>query len=93
MSQSGEVTPEDLVSGEETVHANATTAPPQSSNWFMKLGRRIVAGMEYVGEIVADVLGIDDAKYQDVYDSMTEEELAEAQRVNDQRNLGHTLFE
>ena len=28
------------------------------------------------------------AKYQDIYDSMTEEELAEAQRVHEIRNAG-----
>ena len=38
------------------------------------IGSSLLFGMEYVGEIIADVLGLDDSKFQDVIDSMTEED-------------------
>jgi hypothetical protein len=41
--------------------------------------------MEYMGGVVADVLGITDSRYQWVIDSMTEDDVAAAQADFDQK--------
>jgi hypothetical protein len=46
---------------------------------------KLIGGAEYVGEIVANVIGLNESKFQYVMDSMTEEEWAEARRINDLR--------
>lgn len=51
------------------------------------LGSSILSGMEYVGEIVADVLGLDDSKFQDIIDNMTEEDWKVAIEVNNSYSL------
>lgn len=41
--------------------------------------------MERVGEAVVSVLGLDESRYQDVLDYMTEEEMDQARRVQEER--------
>jgi hypothetical protein len=82
--------PETRVTPAPAVAARPAPAPRKS--WIMEVGSKLLHGMEAVGEMVAGVLGLDDAKYQYVWDSMTEEEKAEAKRINDQRNAGPFNF-
>ena len=67
---------------------SSTSEPLRKKSWIMSAGSSILKGMERIGEVVAGVLGLDDAKFQNVYDSMTEEEKLEAKRINDTRNAG-----
>ena len=41
--------------------------------------------VEYIGETVIEILGLDDSMYQDVLDNMTEEEMEYACEVNRER--------
>lgn len=49
------------------------------------LGLRLLSGMETVGEVVANVLGLNESKFQYVIDSMTEEDWNVAREVQAQR--------
>ena len=49
--------------------------------------------MEKVGETVADVVGLNDSKFQYVIDSMTEEEWENAQKVNQEREEQNIQYE
>lgn len=48
-------------------------------------GKKVFSAMEYVGEVVAGVLGIDDSKFQWVMDGMSQEEWEAAQAVAAER--------
>ena len=50
--------------------------------WF---GRTLFYGMEQVGEAFVAVLGLDDSRYQDVLDGMSEEEMTIAVAINKER--------
>lgn len=54
----------------------------RSASWF---GLAVLSGMERVGEAVVSVLGLDESRYQDVLDNMTEEEMDQARRVQEER--------
>lgn len=68
----------DIESNNEKPHVNETaevSEPLQEKpldkkivNGFRKAFGAVIQGMEYVGEMVADVLGLDDSKFQDVID-------------------------
>jgi hypothetical protein len=67
-------------------------APVNSDNVFSRLtkaatwtGMAIFNVLERVGETVVSVLGIDDSRYQDILDTMTEDELARARAVQAER--------
>jgi hypothetical protein len=49
--------------------------------------------MEAVGEILVDLLGLEDSLFQDVYDNMTEEELDYAIAVNRKREAEYKEWE
>jgi hypothetical protein len=49
------------------------------------LGLKVFHGMELVGEVVANFLGLNDSKYQYVLDNMTEEEWRIAREVHRKR--------
>ncbi len=51
----------------------------------MWLGSKVADGVDWVGEGVASVIGLDDSRFQDVLDNMTEEEMAAAEAVNKER--------
>ena len=57
-------------------------------SWF---GKKVFDTIEYVGEGVVSVLGLDDSRYQDVLDNMTEDEMARAQQVNAEREVESRL--
>ena len=49
-------------------------------------GLTVLHGMEAAGEVLVGWLGLEDSMFQEVYDNMTEEEMAYATEVNRQRN-------
>lgn len=51
-----------------------TTTTDRLLSNLTHLAHNIYDGMEYVGEVVAGMLGLDDSKFQDVIDNMTEED-------------------
>lgn len=53
----------------------------------------IFAGIEYVGEAVVSVLGLDDSRYQDVLDNMTEEEMEHARQVHEEREREYAEYQ
>ena len=46
---------------------------------------RLLHYAEYAGEVVSQVLGLNQSRYQYVMDGMTEEDWAKARKVNDER--------
>ena len=44
-----------------------------------------MAGMEYIGEVIADIMGLNDSRYQWVIDGMTDEEVEQMRR--DQKRI------
>ena len=52
----------------------------------------IFRGMEWVGEGVVSVLGLDNSRFQDVLDGMTEEEMEIARAVQRQREQEEKEF-
>lgn len=62
--------------------------PSSFGGLLVRFGTSLLRALESVGETVADVLGLDEPKFQYVVDSMTEQELEEARRVNELRNAG-----
>jgi hypothetical protein len=73
---------------------SASNAPVENNKsrsvggFFVHVGASILRALEAVGETVADVLGLDEPKFQYVVDSMTEQELEEARKVHELRNAG-----
>lgn len=57
----------------------------QLSSMSIWLGTTIFTTMERIGETVVDVLGLDESRYQDVLDTMTEEEMQRAKEVQAER--------
>jgi hypothetical protein len=62
----------------------------QGSTTFLEklksFGLTVFHGMEAAGEVLVDWLGLEDSMFQEVYDNMTEEEMAYATEVDRQRN-------
>ncbi len=56
--------------------------------WF---GKKIFDTVEAIGEGVVSVLGLDDSRYQDVLDGMTEEEMEIAERINREREQEYMI--
>lgn len=52
-----------------------------------------MAGLEFVGEVVASAIGIDDSRYQYVIDGMSEEDWKRAHQVNEQRKCEDAMLE
>jgi hypothetical protein len=76
---------------DEQSASNAPTEKKKSlsvGGLFVRLGASLLHTLEAVGETVADVLGLDEPKFQYVVDSMTEQELEEARKVHELRNAG-----
>mmetsp|Transcript_14551 Transcript_14551/g.21922 ORF Transcript_14551/g.21922 Transcript_14551/m.21922 type:complete len:160 (+) Transcript_14551:160-639(+) len=73
----------------------STETEPQSPFWesIVTIGKHILGGMEYVGEIVVSVFGLDDSKFQDVMDGMTEEDWEYARQVEKERKLDDAILE
>ena len=46
---------------------------------------KAVSVCEYIGEAVASAIGLDDSRYQEYLDAMSEEEMRYAQAVNEER--------
>lgn len=59
-------------------------------NWF---GSQVFQTIEYIGEGVVSVLGLDESRYQDVLDNMTETELQHAQQVHEEREAENRLHQ
>jgi len=59
-------------------------------SWF---GGLIFKGIETVGEAVASVIGLDDSKFQDVLDGMTEDEMKLAEEINLHREQEYAAYE
>ena len=47
-------------------------------------------GMEYIGEIIADIMGLNDSRYQWVIDGMSDEEVEQMRR--DQKRILREVF-
>ena len=58
--------------------------------WF---GKQVFDSIEYVGEGVVSFLGLDDSRYQDVLDNMTEEEMNTARQVHEEREAENRLLQ
>ena len=56
-------------------------------------GNVLLKGMETIGEHIVTFIGIDQSHFQDVLDSMTPEELAHAQRINEERERENKEYE
>lgn len=80
----------EMVSADTSELATTTTnikeKPSQkvarAMSWF---GCKVFAGMEWVGEGVVSLLGLDESRFQDVLDGMDEDEMAAARAVNAKR--------
>mmetsp|Transcript_124432 Transcript_124432/g.244051 ORF Transcript_124432/g.244051 Transcript_124432/m.244051 type:complete len:216 (+) Transcript_124432:112-759(+) len=66
--------------------STSNTPPTTFMQRISWLGGKVLDIAERVGEGVVSFLGLDDSHFQDVLDNMTEEEIAAAVEVNNQRN-------
>lgn len=76
---------------EATPSSGAGEAPSSgASNSFLRglqwVGLRLLFGAEFVGEIVANMLGLNESKFQYVIDGMSEEDWKVAREVQAQRD-------
>lgn len=62
----------------------------KNATWF---GLKVFAGIEYVGETVVSVLGLDDSHYQEMLDNMTEREMEVAQQVHEEREKEYSDYQ
>ena len=72
----------------ETSNPPISDSVNEDTSFFGSLklwGKKVFSAMEYVGEAVAGVLGIDDSKFQWVMDGMSQEEWEAAQAVAAER--------
>ena len=74
----------------EAIHSGAAPSSDSgATNAFLRglqwVGLRLLFGAEFVGEIVANVLGLNESKFQYVIDGMSEEDWEVAREVQAQR--------
>mmetsp|Transcript_7669 Transcript_7669/g.10589 ORF Transcript_7669/g.10589 Transcript_7669/m.10589 type:complete len:197 (-) Transcript_7669:116-706(-) len=62
----------------------------RGSKW---LGSKALQIMESVGEVVISILGLEDSRFQDVLDGMTEEEMERAEQINQQREEEYRIHQ
>lgn len=72
---------------------NDNTSSAESSLWtrMVWMGERILAGMEYVGEGVAGVLGLDESRFQYVLDGMDREDWEQAVATENARRAAENI--
>ena len=72
-----------------------TSAPTDSSAWgrIKWVGHKIFLGMEYIGEAVAGVLGLDESRFQYVIDGMNAEDWQAAVDRENQRRAEENITE
>mmetsp|Transcript_13628 Transcript_13628/g.13194 ORF Transcript_13628/g.13194 Transcript_13628/m.13194 type:complete len:135 (+) Transcript_13628:88-492(+) len=58
-----------LTPNDENINQTVQQTVWQGALWT---GSKLLFGIEYIGEIVANVMGLNDSKYQDVIDQMDE---------------------
>lgn len=56
------------------------------------LGGKLFEGIEWVGETVVSVLGLDDSRYQDILDNMTPREMQIAENIHAQREEEYRIY-
>lgn len=54
---------------------------------------KVFAGIEYVGEAVVSILGLDDSHYQEMLDNMTEREMEIAREVHEEREKEYADYQ
>mmetsp|Transcript_1564 Transcript_1564/g.1643 ORF Transcript_1564/g.1643 Transcript_1564/m.1643 type:complete len:196 (+) Transcript_1564:136-723(+) len=62
-------------------------------SYLIEYGTRIYHGLEYIGEIVADLIGLNESRYQWVIDSMDEKDWEMARAVNVKREQETIRYE
>ena len=73
----------------------AVPEPPKTGFWgFMHVtGTKIINVMDYVGETVVGVLGLDDSKFQYVMDGMDKEDWERAVAIDRERRLEDAILD